>query len=506
MSLGFNYATAAWPSSDRLARRAALVRFLAAASVMLVAGAYAAAVVVTEGSPYLIAPFAGALCGIALLVWPRSGLYALFAGALLLEEWGIAGLSPITTQTHFFQNVSGYSAIPLRLSLADLLAILALLAWGLRRAVGANPSMRFGPLGWPIFLYAGLFGFGFLVGVGRGGGWNLTAALAEFRGPLFLCITYFLTVNLIREERQVAFLFRLLVVLTAVKALQGVSNYVEMTNGPIWLDAVTAHEDVVFFDLAVVLAIGAYMMGMRTRLAWILYLAIPLIVATELVTQRRVGFIALGAALVVLALILATLRPRRTLLVFGSAAALFLAYAVLAWDQQGLLAQPIRAIRGAIDPSSLNARDLASNWWRELEQTNIAYTIRQLPLTGVGLGQEYFFQREPPALNNFIYWRYMSHDAVLWVWLKAGVLGFAALWALVAQAALTGAQLFRQLRSADLKLIALAPTMLIVIQILFSSVDLGLTYSRNMIVLGVILGLTAYLSTRTADMAPAKAE
>jgi len=207
---------------------------------------------------------------------------------------------------------------------------------------------------------------------------------------------------------------------------------------------------------------------------------------------------------IVLAALLASLKPRRTALLFGSATVLFLAYSVIAWDQQGLLAQPIRAIRGAIDPGSLSARDLSSNWWRELEESNIAYTIKQLPITGVGLGQEYLFEREPPPLTSFIYWRYMTHDAVLWVWLKAGVLGFAAFWALVAQAALVGARLFKRLPTADLKLVALAPMMLLVIQVLFSTVDLGLTYSRNMIVLGVVLGLTAYISRRAAEVAGAR--
>jgi hypothetical protein len=139
-------------------------------------------------------------------------------------------------------------------------------------------------------------------------------------------------------------------------------------------------------------------------------------------------------------------------------------------------------------------RDLASNWWRELENAHIAYTLRQLPFTGVGLGQEYLFVREPPQLTNFVYWRYMTHDAVLWVWLKTGVLGFFAFWTLVVQTAIVGGRLVRRLPSVDLKLIAILPVALIVIQVVFSTVDLGLTYSRCMIVLGVVLGLTSYLS------------
>lgn len=487
------YSTGAWRSADALARAAMVRRGLVMAGLGAITVGYAAAVVATEGSPYFVLPFVGALAGLVLLVWPRLGLYALFAAALLLEEWGIAGLEPITGQLHFFQNVSGYSPIPLRLSAADLLVILTLVAWLLRRVVRANEPGRLGPVGWPILAYGAFFGVGLGVGIARGGDWNLSAALAELRGPLYLCVTYLLTVNLVRDPRHVSILVRLLVVLIAVKAVQGVFNYIEMTNGPIWLEAVTAHEDVVFLDLLLALAVGAFVLGLRSRFATALYLTTPIVIVTDLLTQRRVAFIAMAAAFVVLAVLLASAQPRRTLLLFGSAFACFLVYAVIAWDQQGLLAQPIRALKGAIDPTSLNARDLSSNWWRELENANIAYTLKQVPLTGVGLGQQYLFLREPPELSNFVYWRYMTHDAVLWVWLKAGIAGFVAFWALVSQSAIVAASLFKRLATTEMKLLALVPVLLITIQVVFSSVDLGLTYSRNMIVLGVTLGLTAYL-------------
>jgi hypothetical protein len=484
----------ALPSADALARRSIALRAAALGALVLGSFAYGVATIATDGSAYLLIPFAAGLVVLALLMWPRLGIYWLFAAALLLEEWGIAGIEPITGQLHFFQNVSGYTSIPLRFSVADMLCVLTLVAWLLRRAVGANAPARMGPLGWPILALATLFGTGIVVGVARGGDWNMNAALAELRGPLYLCLTYFLSVNLIRSRRDVTILMRLLVVLIAVKAAQGLGNYIEMANGPIWLEAVTAHEDVVFFDLALALAIGAFVLKLRGRLVMALYAASPIVMATELVTQRRVAFIALAAAFVTLAILLAAAERRRTLILFGTASVCLLFYAVIAWDQQGLLAQPIRALKGSIDPSSLSARDLSSNWWRELENLNISYTLRQLPLTGVGLGQQYLFLREPAELSNFIYWRYMTHDAVLWIWLKTGALGFLAFWALVAQTAVVGASLFRRLRSPDMKLVALLPVLLIAIQVVFSSVDLGLTYSRTMIVLGVSLGLTAYLT------------
>jgi hypothetical protein len=91
----------------------------------------------------------------------------------------------------------------------------------------------------------------------------------------------------------------------------------------------------------------------------------------------------------------------------------------------------------------------------------------------------------------------MTHNAVYWLWLKAGVLGFLVLWVLVAQGILVGGALFRRLRP-ELKVLALLPVTLIAMQLIYSSVDLGLTYSRPMMVLGVALGLLAPLASEVA--------
>ena len=96
--------------------------------------------------PLLAAPLVGALVALAVLFRPVVGVYLLFGAAILLEQWPITGLEPLTAQTRFFENLSGFSDVPLRLSACDLLALLTLASWLLRRAVGRCPPMRAGPL------------------------------------------------------------------------------------------------------------------------------------------------------------------------------------------------------------------------------------------------------------------------------------------------------------------------------------------------------------------------
>ena len=461
-----------------------------------VAGSYAATLVATEGEPLLVVPLVGALVGLAIFTRPEFGLYFLFVAAILLEQFDIGGgLSPLTARTNFFQNISGFSNVPLRFSACDLVAVMTLASWLLRRVVGANPRARVGPLGWALAAYLLAFALGAVIGASRGGSWDAIAALAEARGPIYACLLCFLTGNLVRDRTQLTTLLWIFVLLVGVKAFQAIGNYVEVqTRGPFWIEAVTAHEDVIFFDVAIVLALVMVALGLRGRLMYVLLALQPVILAAEVLTTRRVAFVALAAALLVVALMSAVDRPRMTMLVVAGGTLMFALYAAALWDHHGPTALPVSIVRGIVDPNSLSWRDRGSNDWREIENSNIGYTVRQLPLTGVGLGQEYLFQREPPALTMFVYWRLMTHNAVLWLWLKAGPYGAFALWFLVASVLLSGLRLFRRLEDPLLRAAASFPVLLTVAQIVFSSVDLGLTYNRTMIVFGVALGLVAPLT------------
>jgi hypothetical protein len=469
--------------------------------VIVLAGSYSAALIASEGEPLLAAPLVGALVALAVLSRPIVGVYLLFGTAILFEQWPITGLEPLTAQTHFFENLSGFSDVPLRLSACDLLAFLTLASWLLRRAVGTSPAMRAGPLAWGIAAYGLMVVFGTVIGFARGGEWDAIATLAEARGPVYLCLLYVLTANLVRDRGQLQVVLWAFVLLVGVKAFQAIGNYAQTLNGPEALEAVTGHEDVIFFDIAIALALVMALLHVRSKLFYVVLALQPVILFADLVTTRRVAFAALAASLVVVALMAMLERPRAAALVLGVGLFAFGIYTATFWDQDGAIAEPARVLREVIDPGSASGRDQSSNIWRDIENANIAYTVKQLPLTGVGLGQEYLFQREPPKiLGSFIYWRLTTHNAVLWMWLKAGPYGAFAFWLLVTQAVLFGMQLYRRLDDPLLRAAAAFPVLLTITQVVFSSFDLGLTYNRTMIVLGVALGLAAPLAAWSASV------
>ena len=494
MSASIDIATA-WPSSDRYATRAARARLVLGIVAFAVAILYAATIAATGGELILVAPLAVAVVVVLVIAHPVVGVYLLFGAALLFEQFPIAGLDPITAQSHIFQNVSAYTPLPLRLSIADLLLLLT--AFGLIvRRLSARERLRLGPLGWGIAAYAAAFVLSGLIGVARGG-MDLEVGLNELRAPFELCTAYFLTANLVRERSQVGVVLWTFVVIVGVKALQGILNY---QDAPGWsaydAGAVTGHEDVVFFGTAVALAMVMAVLGVRTKLFYVLLALQPVLLTALLLDQRRTGFIALAVVLVVVAVLLIFARPKRGLLLAAVAGVAALSYIGLFWDASGPLAEPVRAVRSVVDPSSVSARDQSSSAWRQIENRNIAFTIQHLPLTGVGLGEKYLVHVQPPPLYDFIYWQYITHNALLWLWLKAGPIAAFALWTVIARALLVGSAIFVRGRDRRVRWIAALPVALVVSQILFSAVDLGLTYSRTMLVLGSVLGLLTYLADR----------
>jgi hypothetical protein len=492
MSADAGAVTGGWPSSDDYVAHATRRSTLIGALAVAIAGLFALVIILTEGDLRFVAPLVLAVLVIAIVEHPVVGVYVLLGAALVLEQYPILGIDPLTAQTRFFQNLSAYSVIPLRLSAADLLLLLTAGSW-VRRFTSERIAFRMGPFGGAVALYGAAFAAAAAIGVARGG-WDADTALAELRGPLYLCASYFVAVNLIRGRAHVLALLWVFVVIVGAKSVQGIFNYQVSLGLPYGIETVTSHEDVVFFDAAVAYAVLAVVLGLRSKLTYALLAVQPVILLAELLTQRRVAFVALGTAMVTVAVLIFALRPRRGLLLVAAGVVTLGMYFAIFSEDTGPLGEPARAVRGVIDPSSTEHRDQLSNAWRDIEDRNIEYTIQQLPLTGVGVGQEYLFREEPPRLWGFTYWRYMTHNAVLWLWLKAGPLGAFALWFLVARVLLLTTRWAVHLADPWLRWAAAFPIVLLTCQIVFSSVDLGLTYSRTMIVLGSVLGIGAFLA------------
>jgi hypothetical protein len=482
-------------------KRQRLERLAGAIGLTACTLAFSIALVLLGGPLPLAAGLAVLVCAVAIALRPRTGLYLILFSALFLEQWGIVGLDPLTGRLPFYQTLSGSSGFPLPVSPLEMLLLLTLAAVLLPHVARRGETFVRGPLFAPLLLFLAFVVASICYGLAGGAGtgpFDIRAAWEETRAFFYLGIVYVLACNLLRTRAQLRTFVWIFIAAIGLKSVQGIVRYVDVRTNNLQVDAITGHEDVVFFAAFVLLVAGLLFFGAKLepqarRQLRVMLVAMPPLFFTLLVTNRRLGIVVLAAGLALVALLL--LRTRRDLF-FRIVPVVLVGlgiYIPLFWNNTGTLGQPIRAVRSIVAPET--ARDRSSNAWRDLENTNINYNIRVAPITGLGFGRPYSFLVAQPPIDatGFTYWRYIAHNAVYWVWMKMGLFGFILFWNLVGSAVVLGLVTFRRLHDGYLKALALTVAGVVIMQVIFSYGDLGLTYSRSMLFLGCMLGLLARL-------------
>ena len=65
--------------------------------------------------------------------------------------------------------------------------------------------------------------------------------------------------------------------------------------------------------------------------------------------------------------------------------------------------------------------------YRTVENLDINATINAKPLTGLGFGQKFYRPFPLPDISFFLFYEYIPHNSILWIWIKTGVGGFVAM-------------------------------------------------------------------------------
>jgi hypothetical protein len=444
------------------------------------------------------------LVTVAIVRRPVTGLYLLVFAALFVEQWGIVGVDPLAWRLHFYETLSGTYGIPIAASPAEMLILVSLVAAVLaagRTGVRWYRGVLNGPVVFFLLTVVASLVWG-IVGANTYSTFWLNAAWAESRSFFYFGAAYLLAAQLIHDRARLRTFVWLIVAAVGLKGLQGIERYAAMRADGQQLESIVAHEDVVFFAAFLLLLSAFFLFQSGRRQRTVMILCAPAVFVTLLVTQRRIGFVVLAAGFLLLGVYLLRARPALFWRLAPVALILLTLYTTAFWNHTGAVAEPVRAIRSVFAPTS--ERDRLSNAWRDLEKQNIAYNIRNAPVTGLGFGRPYTFLVPEPSLDatGFVYWRYIAHNAIFWVWMKMGVVGFIAFWYLVGSAIVFGLVTLRQLADGYLKAIALTVVGLVVMQVFFSYGDLGLTYSRTMLFLGAMLGVLVRLPSLDCAVAP----
>ena len=346
---------------------------------------------------------------------------------------------PITSHVHVFEGLGS-----IHLEGADvLLFIVAVILSCAERSpvsVPGRDSHVSRSMAW--LLGAGVLGI--VVGVSHHG--QMRVALMESRPYVYLAASYVLTATLIRTRSAIRTVLWAFVIATGIKAAQGVYEFILVMSWHPRPEAVLGHEDAYTFGVYIFLVAGAMAVRRPNReAAEGRYVAPAGGHRGEPVQQPPRGLALLGGGLIVLIVIGYRCVPERrqrlkTILI--GVLALSVAYVPAYWNKTGTLAQPARAVHSIVSP---HVRDAASNLYRDQENANLKYNIRQGGVLGKGFGVPIDYalpivdiSKEDPNI------KFIPHNGVLYIPMRMGLLGTISLWTLLATGIIAGCRLARR--------------------------------------------------------------
>jgi hypothetical protein len=430
---------------------------------------------------------------LAVAVWlcPQSGPIFILMTGLLIEQFPL-GLTngatevgvPITQSIPMFKGLGSFHLEP-----ADLLPVVVFIVYMIR---SSGDGTRWWPRTQLSLAVAGLIGivvFAEINGLGNGG--DMRESMFECRPFIYFGAAYLLTSVMIRTRSAVQATLWAIVVAEIIKSLQGVEVWV-VTRG--WAPEpqnVLGHEEAMFFSLFFFVVAALWLFDLRGRLRTVATSALPLVFFTDLVNDRRAAWLILGFGLIVLVTIgYRALPDRRRGLQRVIVASLFVTalYLPAYWNHtDGTLGKPADAVRSNFSPS---ARDALSNEYREDEDANLEFNIKQDGVLGAGFGRLIDYALPMPGLvtASDAGILYVPHNSVLYLLMRLGLVGSTVFWAMLGAAIIAGCRLGRcpdRLFGA----VGAIVVAMIVGWALEGGTDMGFTFPRITIVMGCLMGL-----------------
>jgi hypothetical protein len=445
------------------------------------------------GFGFLIAMLLVVALAVLVIRWPIVGLYVVLGCAVLIEQEPIA-YPILTDRLNIFSwppKLQGVIERPIGFFM--LFVVLILLV---RRFATRQTPLRLGPFILPFatFLLAVALG----IGHGLASGGNFKIIVLEIRPFEYLFLSYLLAANLITEKRQLRVFIWIVIIAAGIKGLQGTYIFFVVLKGhAAGVNEIMAHEESFFF-VSLLLLILLFVLHVRYRwqLAVALFIVPPVLVAL-IANNRRADYVAFLIAAFVVWGLLIVIRPQsRGKLITGLVLCGVLAagYVLIFSHVGGVLGEPARGIVNAISPAATDQRDILSNQYRTIEDYDLKFTERQSPILGYGFGKPFI---QAVTLPNIVqidpYYLYIPHNTILWIWMRLGPFGYLALWYLVGAIIIRACLAARRLRDPFLQLVAVYIVGVTCMEVILAWADYQLFFYRNVIYLGLLIGVLARL-------------
>jgi hypothetical protein len=427
------------------------------------------------------------LAGIsAILYQPRYGIYLILFLALL----GDKGITPTYPFQLDFSSPESLLFLDQRMifSPLEVYLVLTLASWLARDLILHRLQFYSGELFWPALIFMGFLVFGLAYGQARGG--NLNVALWEARSIFYLPLMLILVSNLLTKRAHILILMSMVMAALFIEGLLGVSYYFTtlLANPGINPAEIMEHSAAIHMNTVFIfcLAVWLFRGPLKTRLL-MLVLLLP-ILFTYLILQRRAAIVGLLFALICIVFMLYRENRKAFWIIIPAAALLLSVYLASYWDSSGRLGFPARAIKSQLFPAQASVRDQSSDNYRLIENYDIYYTIRQAPLTGVGFGQMFIMKIPLPDISFFVWYQYITHNSIGWIWMKTGIGGFVALLFLVGLAIMNGLRAVFRIQDGMMRAVVLTAVLYLLMHFTFAYVDMSWD-SQSMVYMGAMMGI-----------------
>lgn len=460
--------------------------------------------VLAAGSPILL------LGLVALTIYRLDYSLMLLVGLVLLfDQFPVPGFSSLTSQVEYFKNIKEISYLPnvevLMVNPIEIHLLLLLFTGLVKISIQRRFRLnRIAAWGGFLMLFAWMV-FSLLQGMRTGG--DFLVALWEVRALFYFALLYIMVPQIIQTKSQLKMLFWVFIAVISIKALQGVFRFAAMGFSFQGRAALTSHEDPIFMITLIILLFALWLFGSRNRHRTVLSWLSVLLAAGFLVSLRRAAIASLAVSMVALFMLLPA-QKQRTFLKWSLPIVLLMgAYGAVSWDSQSKWARPVQMVKSGVLMTEVeqNSEDYYSNLFRSHENYNLSVTVRQAPLMGTGYGKK-FDQPLDLADIGFPLKDYIPHNQILWVFAKTGAIGFFLFWLFFNAFAFQGAYILQRLTDPFLKAVCLVIVVAIINQMVVSYFDLQLTYYRNMIYLGTLMGLLPVLQEIQGEQADEEEE
>lgn len=469
--------------------------YLSASLVLLVISLAAAA---TAPQPFAIAFLALLLGTSALLIKPAVGVY-------LIAFFTMAGDAAVAPWYPFAKNFSSaesilYLADPLTISPLEVLVLATATSWLLRsQLTDAKVPIRGGKMFVPLALFTGMVVVGFVNGIILRGG-DLRVAIFEGRALFLILAVYLLIVNVLTKRRNYVTLFVVALVGVFVQSIIALIFYRGLEDdlrGD--LDSLTEHGASVHLGVVFILTLCLIFFpkcSSRWRFMALMF-CIPAVIVFAL-SQRRSAFNALAIAMVLFLVVLYVERRRAFWWFAPTVVILGIGYVLAFWNTTGPLGFGSQAVKSFIAPEQLDSVDRSSDLYREIEATNIWFTIRSERPLGVGFGNRFYQPWTLPDLGpGFEFRDFLPHNSLLWIWLKTGYIGFMLMLFILARTIQLGTRSISRVRAGNERAILVACLSYIVMYTVFTYVDIGWD-ARSVVFLAIAMAWCA----DAADLTP----